>query len=421
MTIKIIRNIARFIMGIVFIFSGFVKAIDPMGSTYKFLDYFDAFGLHFLSPLALVLAILLSSAELIIGLCLFLKIRMKQTGWALLLFMSFFTLLTLYSALTNPVTDCGCFGDAIILSNWQTFFKNLIIFIPTLIVFQQRNKFLSFFKPVVQWSITVILGVMVVFLSLHCYYNLPFIDFRPYHIGANIPASMEIPEGIPTDEYETRLIYRKDGIVEEFTLDSEIQPWNDSTWHWVETKNILVKSGYKPPIQDFTLTSAGGIDITDSVLFDDGYSFLVVADDLTKVNIKGLERINEFSKKAFQNGYGVYGMTSSMGDVIEEIEKTTEPVFEFFITDNITLKTMIRSNPGLMLIKEGNILGKWHFRNIPADNIFEENGLSFAIKEITRKKEDYFALTILLFIGSLSLILSVFRLQILNSKNGINP
>jgi hypothetical protein len=341
---------------------------------------------------------------------------MKETAWALFLFMSFFTLLTLLIALTDPVSDCGCFGDAIILTNWQTFFKNLIFIIPTIVVFKYRNCFDHYFKSRIQLTIVIALGIVTILLSLHCYYNLPFIDFRPFNIGANIPASMEIPEGMPSDEYETILVYERDGVAEEFKLDSEIEPWNDSTWKWVETKNILVKMGYQPPIHDFTLTSYEGIDITDSVLNNPGYSFLIVSYDLSKANLEGLKRINEFTEKGMKNKYSVFGMTSSMSELVDDINTKTDPSYEFFITDNITLKTMIRSNPGLILIQDGNVIGKWHYRNIPDESFFNENGLSFSLKEISAQKNDYFALLVVAIIGSISLLLSVFRAKKLKSN-----
>ena len=154
---SILRNVARLLMASVFIFAGFVKLIDPLGLTYKFSDYFEAFHMDFLNPLALILAIVLSALELLIGLNLLLKIRMKETSWALLIFMVFFTCLTFVIAITNPVTDCGCFGDALILTNWQTFFKNIIFFIPTLIVFKQRERFIEIISPLIQWSFTAAL------------------------------------------------------------------------------------------------------------------------------------------------------------------------------------------------------------------------------------------------------------------------
>ncbi|MBA7547939.1 hypothetical protein ES705_40380 [subsurface metagenome] len=400
MTVRIIRNIARLVMGIVFIFSGFVKDIDPLGTTYKFWDYFEAFGLGFLSHVALVLAIFLSSAELIIGVCLFLKIRLKETVWALFLFMSFFTILTFIIALTNPVADCGCFGDAILLTNWQTFFKNLIFFVPTIIVFQQRNKFEHIFKPVTQWFVVVLIATSSVLLSVYYYYNLPLIDFRPYSIGTNIPSSMKIPEGMPIDEYKT-------------VLDE--QPWNDSTWKWIETRNVLINSGYKPPIHDFTVTSQNGVDITDTILYDNGYSLLVVAYDLEKSSLKGFEKINEFSEKAIEHDYKVYGMTASTSEILEEVIHSIDPVFEFYITDDITLKTMIRSNPGLILLKEGSIIGKWHYRNIPSEEIFEDNGMAFILSALTKERKDCIALIVVLFIGSISFLLYIFRLRKLNS------
>ena len=185
----------------------------------------------------------------------------------------------------------------------------------------------------------------------------------------------------------------------------------------METKNILIKLGYQPPIHDFTLTSFKGIDITDSVLNNSGYSFLVVTDDLLKTNLEGLKKINEFAEIAMQNNYGVFGMTSSVSEFVDEIDAKINPAFEFFITDNITLKTMIRSNPGLILLKDGNIIDKWHYRNIPDESFFSENGLSFSLKEISAKKDDYFALLVISILGSLSLLLSVFRAYKLKSND----
>ncbi|MBN1599663.1 MAG: DoxX family protein [Bacteroidales bacterium] len=390
---KILRNVARLIIAPVFIFSGFVKAIDPLGSTYKFSDYFEAFGFGFLMPLSLVLAILLSTAELMIGLTLLLKLRMKAAAWALMLFMLFFTILTLIVAITNPVTDCGCFGDAIILTNWQTFFKNLIFLIPTLVVFWQRSEYEPLYKIRTEWIAVGLLAVSGMLLSIYCYRNLPFIDFRPYRIGANIPYSMKIPEGMPTDEYKTVLVYEKDGVQEEFKLDSKVAPWNDTTWKWVETKNILIREGYEPPIHDFTLTSKEGYDITEDILSDTGYSFLVVVNHLEKSSKKGLIAVNDFAVKAMANGHKVYGMTATPFHIIDQM-KDLKFSYNYYTTDDITLKTIIRSNPGLMLVKEGNILGKWHYRNLPDEKIFEQNPMSFSILQVQKKRNAEFSLLI---------------------------
>ena len=176
---KAVRNFSRIIIAPVFIFSGFVKAIDPLGSAYKFSDYFEAFGLDFLSPMALVLAVMLSTTELIIGLSIIMGVLMRVTSWALLIFMSFFTLLTLLIAITNPVSDCGCFGDAIILTNWQTFWKNIVFMVPTLILFYGRKRFRPIGSIGAEWGIVTLFIVTGISLSLYTYRNLPVFDFRP--------------------------------------------------------------------------------------------------------------------------------------------------------------------------------------------------------------------------------------------------
>lgn len=408
----IIRNVSRYLIGIVFIFSGFVKAIDPWGSAFKFSDYLEAFGIDFLLPFTLILAILLSTAELLIGLTLFLKLRMRVTSWALLIFMIFFTCLTFFSALTNPVTDCGCFGDALILTNWQTFFKNIVFLIPTIIVFYQRNKFIPTFHPIAEWSVTAVLTTSIVLLSVYCIRNLPLYDFLPYKAGANIPELMVVPEGVPVDQYETLLIYEKDGVKEEFTLDSPEKPWSDSTWTWVETINKLVKKGYVPPIHDFSLVSQENVDITDDVLTDTGYSFLIVCYNLTKSNTRGLDVMNDFAERAVNEGYKVYGMTSTTKKIIDTMGPFN---FEFYTTDDITLKTMIRSNPGILLIRGGVVLGKWHWRNLPElDEMNQFGALSYSIDTILKARSNNLTLVWVLLLGFISMI--IFHIRYLVSE-----
>lgn len=407
MAIRILRLIVRYLVGTVFIFSGFVKALDPLGSTYKFLDYFEAYGWDFFVPVAFPLAVILSSSELLIGLCLILKLRMKVTAWALLLFMSFFTIVTFYSAIANPVTDCGCFGDAIVLTNWQTFFKNIIIFIPVIIVFWQRNNYENEFNIGFEWGLIFVLFLFGIFMAAYSFRNLPLIDFRPYHIGANIPESMRTPDGMPHDEYEIKLIYAKGGENKEFTLENA--PYADTNWKWVETKNILIKKGFEPPIHDFSLISADGDDIAQQLLDDKGYSFLIVSHKLEEADRDALVKINNFAVKALTSGYQVYGMTASTSEVINSVKPWLKPVFNFYATDDITLKTMVRSNPGLMLIKEGTIIGKWHYMNIPDEKILHSNSLSYTLGEMINKNNNRIASVLVLLIGFFGLVLLFFR------------
>ena len=361
---RIIRIISRIITGMVFVFSGFVKGIDPLGSTYKFQDYFDAFHLDFLNGFALPLAILLSTFELAIGLNLLLGIRMKLTSWLLLLFMSFFTILTLILAISNPVSDCGCFGDAIKLTNWQTFWKNIIILVPTLIVFLQRNRYIELYANGTGWVLSSSFVLLGILLSVYCYHNLPVMDFRPYSTGTHIPDKMVVPEGMPVDEYETILVYKKDGVNKEFTMED--YPWQDTTWKWVETKQNLIRKGYEPPIHDFVISSATNGDITAEILNDPGYVFLIIACELNKTDLKAFEAFNKAVEEGQSRGFKYYLVTSSVAEDITAFQESVRPAYEICTADEITLKTIIRANPGILLLRQGTILGKWHHRNFRA-------------------------------------------------------
>jgi uncharacterized membrane protein YphA (DoxX/SURF4 family) len=369
-TENILTLISRLILGIVFIFSSFVKGIDPLGSTYKFTDYFNAFNIGFLEPLALVLAISLAAAEFIIGISLIFRFRYRLGVWALLVFMSFFTIITFILALTNPVSDCGCFGDAIIMTNWQTFFKNLILIPFVLHIFWFRASHQDSFKPLFSWLAIAVFTLVFLGIEIHAYRHLPLLDFRPYSIGTNIPAKMSMPEGALQDEFKTYLYYGKDGTVKEFTEDNF--PWQDTTWTYVDSKHVLVKKGYEPPIHDFTVVDDSDIDITGPLLSDDGYSFLLVATHLGDADTEAMNYASRLAAWCGQAGHSFYCTTASDEMEIEEIRQTLDPAFGFHTTDEITLKTIVRSNPGLLLIKDGTILAKWAYRDFPALDDFEK-------------------------------------------------
>ncbi|NOZ46903.1 MAG: DoxX family protein [Chlorobi bacterium] len=376
---KIIRLASRIIIGVVFIFSGFVKAVDPLGSAYKFNDYFTAFGMEWLHHISLPLSFVLSAAEFLIGISLFFGIRLKTGSWASLIFMGFFTILTFFLAIYNPVTDCGCFGDALILTNWQTFFKNIIFLIPTIVVFLSLNKFPELMKPFSEWLFISFFAIVILGVSLYGYNHLPIFDFRPYKTGVYIPDAMAMPAGAPQDVYDSKFIYEKDGIQKEFTTDN--YPYDDSTWTFVDAKHTLVKKGYTPPIHDFTIETLDGEDITDVVLYDEGYSFLFIAYDLNKTNNSNIENINNLASWANDMGYRFIGLTSSLNDEIENFSDRNNSSFDFYNTDEVTLKTIIRANPGLVLLKNGTILGKWHYKDIPEINELNDNLLAYKISD----------------------------------------
>jgi hypothetical protein len=295
---------------------------------------------------------------------------MRVTSWLLLLFMSFFTILTFILAISNPVSDCGCFGDAITLTNWQTFGKNIILLIPALIVFWQRNRYESLYTGRAEWTLAISFALLGALLSVYCYHNLPLMDFRPYSTGTHIPDKMKIPEGMPADVYETVLVYEKDGVQKEFSAGD--YPWKDSTWVWKETKQKLVKKGYESPIHDFLITSSSGDDITEELLQDTGYTFLIVAYDLSRPDRKTFEMLNKAAAEGQHSGYTYYLLTSSTQEEIDAFRESVKPPYEICTADEITLKTIIRSNPGIVLLRRGTIVGKWHHRNFKYERFGEQ-------------------------------------------------
>ena len=376
--IKALAIAARLLLGATFIFSGFVKAIDPWGSTYKFTDYLTAFDMTWMHSAAFMFALLQNAAELVIGVALVLGLRMKETAWGTAIFMVFFTILTFFIALTNPVTDCGCFGDALILTNWETFFKNILLMFPTALVFLYRKKYRPAYKPVVEWGWVAAITILSIGISINCYRHLPWIDFRPYHIGADIPNGMIVPEGMPTDEYNTTLLYEKDGVVKEFTLED--YPWDDTTWVWKDTKTVLVKEGFRPLVNDFSITTLNDWDITDEVLSYEGYTFLLVANQLNKSNKQALIQAAEIARHSDENGHRFYCLTASPTREIEQLKAELGLQYEFCTTTETTLKTIIRANPGLVLLQNGTVIGKWHYNDMPNVNELKPNLLSFAVK-----------------------------------------
>lgn len=396
---KVVRILSRILVGIVFVYSGFVKGIDPLGSTYKFHDYFVAFGIDFLNPIALPLAIILSSAEFLFGISLLFGFRPKFGIWGVLLFMSLFTPLTFILALTNPVSDCGCFGDAIILTNWETFWKNLVIMTLVIILFLSRNKYKSPYSFVTEWGILGIVYTLFIVLSINSYLHLPIMDFRPYRIGTYIPEKMEVPEGAEIDQYETILTYEKDGVQKEFNMENF--PWQDSTWSFVDQQSILLKEGYTPPIHDFEIISEEGNNITDHILTDPRYSFLMVSINLPDADQTGLEKANDLAIYCSGNDYPFYALTSSTDQEVSLLKQELNLAFNFYSTDETTLKTIVRSNPGFLLLKEGTIIGKWHHRDLPGFEELNDHFMAKLLETYTKKLESSksYILLLLLFLG----------------------
>ncbi len=365
----IIGSIARTLLALTFLFSGFVKAVDPLGTVYKIEDYLKAFGGVFtdLMPMAGNAAVCLITLEMLLGICMLLNVRTNWTAWLSLLFYLVMTPLTLWIALTNPVTDCGCFGDAIVLTNWQTFWKNIVLLTLVIVLLCTKRAIPQLF---VGWMEIIIalcgLGIAGGIMA-YSYTHLPPIDFRPYKVGNNIPELMEIPEGAEPDIYEVTLVYEKDGVQQEFTLDN--YPKGDSTWTFVDQKSVLVKKGYEAPIHDFEILTLEFEDLTDAILGFDEPVTLVTMYDLNKTDRKQLDKVRRLYESCQARGEQCYLLTGSGEDEIyafaEEMGWTEDQALQAFCTiDPVTLKTIVRANPGMFVVQNGNIIEKHNLRQM---------------------------------------------------------
>ena len=354
--------IARIIFGLVFLFSGFVKAVDPLGTAYKISDYLEAFSLTSLDFLAFPASLLLIATEFTIGFNILFNVHLKASTWIASLFMLVMTPITLYLAISNPISDCGCFGDAIVMTNWQTFYKNVVLCIILAIIALLQNHTRPWLSNWGAWIVTL-LPILISFgISIYCYNLLPIIDFRPYKIGNNIIEGMQIPEDAPLDKYETTFFYEKDGIEQAFTLDN--YPAEDSTWTFVRQESKLIEQGFVPPIHDFSIITEDG-DITDLILEDAGYTLLVISHKVEKASTKNIKCVKSTIANAKKAGANVIWLTSSYSDDIEKFKSEYGINDTFGATDDITLKTIVRSNPGLVLIKDATVIEKWHHNSLP--------------------------------------------------------
>ena len=362
--IGIVTTVCRFVLAVVFIFSGFVKAIDPLGTQYKIQDYLDAFGWTDVFPdfFPFLASVLLGMLEFCLGVYLFFGIRRIIAPRAVVALMAVMTPLTFWLALDNPVSDCGCFGDAVVLSNWETFWKNVVLLAMSVVVLKWRKRLVPLVTTRFDWLIALYGFVYILCMTIYCYRELPVFDFRPYYVGADIRKGMEIPEGEELSKLETLFVMQKDGVKKEFTLDN----YPDSTWTFVDTRTVVKEQGYEPPIHDFSMINyEDGEDMTEQVLADKNYTFLLVAHQLGLADDSKIDLINELYDYSLEYGYAFYCLTSSSDEDIEEWRANTGAEYPFCLMDNITLKTMVRSNPGLILLKEGKVIRKWSVNNLP--------------------------------------------------------
>ena len=362
-------NIARIILALTFIFSGFVKAVDPIGTQYKLQDYAEALGLLQYVPdwLTLSTSVALSAMEFSLGVFLLFAMLRAIVTRVMLAFMVVMTLVTVWIWMADPVSDCGCFGDAIRLSNGETLLKNIILLGLACVVAKWPMNMPRFVNLSNQWIVFHYTYLFILATSVCSLYDIPVFDFRPYHIGANIPEGMEMPEGVKGPEFETTFILEKDGVQKEFTLEN----YPDSTWTFIDSKSKQISEGYVPPIHDFTITDMQtGDDLTETI--NEEYTFLLVSPHLEQADDTNFGNIDLLYEYAVENHYKFYCLTASGDSAITRWKDMTGAEYPFYNTDETTLKTIIRSNPGLLLLKDGTVIGKWGHNLLPADEMIKQ-------------------------------------------------
>ncbi|MBC8770192.1 DoxX family protein [Arenibacter sp. BSSL-BM3] len=358
---KYIVALCRIIVGVLFIISGFIKLNDPVGFSFKLEEYFSpgVLDLDFLMPYALGISIFVVILEVLLGVMLLIGFRIKITLWSLLLMIVFFTFLTFYSAYFNKVTDCGCFGDAIKLTPWESFTKDVILLVLIVILFLGVKHIKS---PLGNRSQRLLVGLSLLISAIFAYYvlnHLPAIDFRPYKIGANIEEGMSVPENAPVAIFDYSWKFNVDGE-EKVVVTNGDYPSVEGEFIGVETKEI--QKGYQPPIHDFTI-ERDGEDFSASLL-QEPKLVMVIAYDLAKSHYNVFSDIKEVTDKAIKNGYKVIGMSASGPDYTQKMIKEYKLSFDFYFTDETTLKTIVRSNPGVLVLEHGTINQKVHYNDL---------------------------------------------------------
>lgn len=358
---KILVFISRIFVAALFLFSGFIKLNDPLGFSYKLQEYFSegVLNLEFLIPIALVLAVFIVVFEVILGIALILGYLPKFTVWSLLLMIVFFTFLTFYSAYFNKVTDCGCFGDALPLTPWESFTKDVILLVLILVLFFGR-KYITPILPVSshKWIVFVGFTACLIF-AYHVLMHLPVFDFRAYKKGINIQQGMEVPEDAPKAVFDYRWKFDVNGEEKIITTSGDYPSVEGGKYIGVETE--VVEEGYLPPIHDFSIEKEGN-DYT-SIFLEREHLVVIVMYNLSKSEAEGMTKMNNLATKAKSQGYDVIALTASLPSDIAKAKQRFNLDVDFYETDETALKTILRSNPGIIKLNKGTIIEKLHWND----------------------------------------------------------
>jgi len=370
---KVALNFSRIFVGILFIFSGLIKANDTLGFGYKLEEYFDVFHLSFFSPYATGIAMILCVLEIVLGALLLLGFWNKRVASGLLGIIIFFTFLTFVSAAFKVVTSCGCFGDAIPLTPWQSFSKDLVLLLLIVYLFIHRNAIQPLTQNAGIQKIALIAVVALSFMfAIYTYSYLPVIDFLPYKIGASLPESMKIPEGAVPDEYQImyQLKNKQTAETKEMSdkdyLKTEI--WKDTNWQIVgDPVQKLIKKGYEPKIKDLIISDAAGTNYTKELLENPYYNLIIVAYNLNHTNEKAIGKLNALTLDATEQfNIRTVLLTSNSAQDAEAFSKRNKLLSEVFYADAVPLKSMVRANPGVLLLRNGVVINKWSYQSVPS-------------------------------------------------------
>lgn len=361
---KVLTQLSRFFVGILFILSGFIKSNDTLGFSYKLVEYFEIFKMHFLVDYAVAMAMFICIFEIMVGVALLLGSFVRLNAWLLLLMIVFFTLLTGYSAITNKVTDCGCFGDAIKLKPVESFLKDVVLLVLILILFigQKHITPLVKNKAITNLALGVALIVTTAF-TFYTYMFLPRIDFLPYKVGNDIGKLMQLPPYAKKDSVAMVFIYEKDGKRLELGVD-DLGVIDDS-YTFIDRIDKVIVKGDQPAIHDFRLSDASGVDYTDSLLLQKGFKMLLIQTWIEKSR-KGIEpQIEKLANECQAAGVNFWALTNTNLNDVEAYRHEHQFAFTYYNMDATPLKSIVRSNPGLVLMKDNVVIKKWTAYGIP--------------------------------------------------------
>lgn len=364
---NILVQFSRIFVGLLFIISGLIKLNDPVGFSYKLGEYFGETVLNMpsLVPYSLFIAVLIVIFEAVLGFMLLIGFKPKFTVWSLLLMIVFFTFLTFYSAYFNKVTDCGCFGDALKLTPWQSFTKDVVLLFFILILFVFRKKIKPLFKANLRYALVGLSILLCAFMGFWVLNHLPLKDFRAYKVGTNISREMMIPRDAPKSIVEMVFIYKVNGVNKEYTEKDLMNIPAGATF--VDRKDKVLVEGYKPPIHDFSIEKDNE-NFTQLILSKQKV-VMIVAYDLLKANPEGLKKLEKLNKQATAKGYFVLGLTASSIDEIAKIKLKYQLSIDFFFCDGTALKTIERANPSIVVLQYGTIMQKVHYNDIDKLNL----------------------------------------------------